>query len=175
MFNYLIPLILGVLIGIVIFYLVSRRFFPVLTGEKPNLASYSEAEVLKLLTANGYKILEKQKKAPIVTYIDDKAFLGFVLVNYTVKKDSKIFAAEIKTLEESDPTESVLRRKLLELGFAAKAEGIILLDLEQKKIQKISFKFPLVERELFFRVFIALFIVFVIAGVVGLLMLLKLF
>jgi len=175
MLTYLIPLLLGILIGIIIFYLVSRRFFPVLTGEKPNTVSYSEAEVEKLLAANGYKIVEKRKKAPIITYVDDKAFLGFVLVNYIVKKDSRTFAAEIKTPEESDPTESNLRRKLLELGFAAKADGIILLDLDQKKIQKISFKFPLVEREFFFKVFIALFIIFVIAGVIGLLMLLKLF
>ena len=175
MLYYLIALFLGVLIGIVLFYLLFRGLHKTSTGAELNPASYSEAEAEKIIHNNGYKILKKHKKFPIMTCVDGKSHLAFIEADFIVEKDKQIYVVEVKTGEELDPTEPRFRRKLLEYIYACRPDGILLLDIASSEIQKISFKLPMVEREHFFRFFIVFFIICIIIGIIGLLILLKLF
>jgi len=175
MLYYLAVLFFGIIIGIALFYLLGRRFSKTLTDIKLNYSSYSEAEAEKIILKNDYKILEKRKKFSIITYIDGKSHLGFIVADFIVEKDKHIYVVEVKTKEEFDPTELNTRRKLLEYTYVCRPNGILLLDINSKNIQEISFKLPIAEREYFFRILIVLFIIFVIIGIIGLLILLKLF
>jgi hypothetical protein len=175
MLYYFAVLFFGIIIGIALFYLLGRRFSKTLTDVKLNPSSYSEAEAEKIIKNNGYKILEKHKKFPVITYVDGKSHLGFIVVDFIAEKDKLTYVVEVKTGEEIDTTEPLVRRKFLEYTYACRPNGILLLDMNSKNIQKISFKLPTAEREYFFRIFIVIFILFVITGIIGLLILLKLF
>src|SRR3989338_17263 len=172
----LISLLVGILLGLFIFFFISQaRQRQQLAKAEPSRFSEKEAE--GLLGQAGYRILDKQFKETIITNIDGKDHVGYLLADYTVQRDKDKFVVVIKTGEgEGDPNEPVFRRKLMEYRLAFKDYGILVLDVGRGELHEVHFRFPH-ERNIdfFFRFLTALFIVFGVIGIIWLLISLKLF
>jgi hypothetical protein len=172
LFYYFIPLFFGIVIGAIALYLLSQLLSP----PKPSVSAprpYSETEVEALLSKNGYRLVEKQKKFPVTTLVDGKSHLGFTPTDYIVEKNKRGYIVEIAT-GAADPGEPILRRKLLEYSYVCRPDGILLLDLSSGQLHAVSFDLPPVDRDRFFPVVITSFILFLIVGIMGMFILLKL-
>lgn len=130
-----------------------------------------------LLRKAGYQILGKNQKESVLVRVDGKDHLGSLEAEYTVRKGGKSYVVVVKRGEGVfDPTEPIFRRKLIEYDRAFGLKGILLVDPEEGEIHEVSFKFPR-ERgiDFYFQFFIALFIIFVLIGIIWLMVQARLF
>lgn len=141
------------------------------------LSGSPKSEVEKTLKKAGYQILGKNQREIVITRIDGKDHLGNLAAEYTVRKDNKNYVVVAKRGEGSfEPTEPALRRSLIEYDRVFGLNGILLVDPEKKEIREVSFKFPR-ERgiDFYFQLFIALFIIAIVIGIIWLMVTIKLF
>lgn len=134
-------------------------------------------EIEKLLKKSGFQILGKNQKETVIVRVDGKDHLGSLEAEYTVRKDGKSYVVVAKRGEGNfDPTEPALRRALIEYDRVFGLNGVLLVDPEEGKIHKVSFKFPR-ERgiDFYFQFFIALFIIAAVIGIIWLMATIKLF
>ena len=68
----------GAVISFVIFFYTSRALLSLKMSRRVEAARFSEEEAEALLKEKGFRIIEKQKRADIITYIDGKPNLGYV-------------------------------------------------------------------------------------------------
>ena len=174
MINYLLLLLLGMVLGMIIFYLIVRKYEKGPTGHEAGLSGYSEADAEKILQNKGYKVTARQNKATVITYVDGKSHLGFVIADLMVEKNDKRYAVKVKSGDSSDPTDPGIRRELLEYEYAHRPDKILVLNMPAGEIHEISFELPRAERESFFKIMLIVFIIFVIIAIIGMLFLLKL-
>lgn len=167
-------LILGLLLGVLLFYYINRRLRNPQNAIEPEAAKFSN-EAERILLRAGFKILDKNKSAPILTIINGKSHLGKVTADFMVEKDKKIYAVHLRSDLAVDLTEPANRQKLIEQDYVFQPDGLLLLDLNQKQLHEVYFEVPKPERENFFTLFIALFIILVIIGIIWLLLQLRLF
>jgi len=133
----------------------------------------------KLLKEKNFKVLKKGLQAPFSLLIDGKKHLVISHFDFLVEKEGKKFIVYVHegTLS-ADPTDPLLRRKLLEIKNTFKDEGLLLLDRSDDSIQEINFDFspPLWGgADRFFHTIVILFIIGVILGIIWLMIYLKLF
>lgn len=133
----------------------------------------------KLLKEKNFKVLKKGLQSPFSLLIDGKKHLVISHFDFLVEKEKKKFVVYVHegTLL-ADPTDPVLRRKLLEIKNAFKDEGLLLLDLSDRSIQEINFDFSRPfwgGADRFFQTIILLFIIGVVSGIIWLMVYLKLF
>lgn len=116
----------------------------------------------QLLKKRGFQILGKNQKGTVLINVDGKEHLGSLEAEYTVRKDGKDY---VVITEKADPTDPVLRRKLIEYHQIFGLSGLLLVDPEEETMREIRLRFPR-ERgiDFYFQFIIALFI---IAGVIG--------
>jgi hypothetical protein len=174
MISYLLLLLLGMALGMIVFYLIIRRYENGPAGRDPGLSGYSEVEAEKILQNKGYKVTARQNKAAVITYIDGKSHLGFVAADFIVEKNDKRYAVKVKSGESGDPTDPGVRRELLEYEYAHRPDGILMLNLPSGEVHDISFELPRAESESFFKIMLIAFIIFIIVAIIGMLFLLKL-
>lgn len=105
-------------------------------------AHFAEKEAESFLQKHGFTIIERQKRAPVITYIDGKSHLSYVQADFIVKKDNRCYVVEVKTGGMADPAEPIVRRQLLEYDYVFNLDGIIFLNMEQKTLQYIEFEMP---------------------------------
>lgn len=175
MIFYLVPLLVGIFIGLILFYFLSRFLVFKSSSTQIKVIPYSEEEAVRLLENNSYKVLEKQKQAPIITRIDGKSHLGHIMADFLVEKDNKKYAVKVRTGEGADPHDPVVRRQLIEYDYVYKPIRLLFLDMNAGEIHEISFDLPRPERETFFFIFMAVFVILIIIGIIWLLIQLKLF
>lgn len=172
----LISLLIGILLGLFIFFFISQvRQRKQIANTEP--ARFSEKDVESQLTRAGYRILDKQAKETVVANIDGKDHFGFLLADYTVQRGKDKFVVVVKTGEGgADPNEPIFRRRLMEYRHVFKNHGILVLDVGRGELHEVYFRFPH-ERDIdfFFRFLTAIFIVFGVIGIFWLLVSLKLF
>lgn len=175
-YTILISTLIGILIGLLLFYIISRR-----AGRGRAVASegprFSEREAESLLHRDGYQILDKQPRGTVITNIDRKSHFGYLETDYLVRKNKKDFVATVHVTEgEPDPNEPALRRKLLAYDRVFSPDALLVLDLNQGRIYEVSFNFPR-ERNIdfFFRFLIGLFIILLVIGIIWLLTQMQLF
>jgi hypothetical protein len=171
----LLTLLLGILIGLLLFYFLNRRLISSAARTRVETAKYSEAEAEKLLVKQGFTILEKQKRTPLIVWVDGKSHLSYVLADFLVQKDKKTYVVEVKTGQAADPTEPATRRQLLEYEYVYRPDGLLLLDMNLGELHEVDFELPRAERENFLAIFLPLFIILIIIGIIWLLIQLKLF
>jgi hypothetical protein len=156
----------GAVLGFIIFYLANRLFISFKMSNRVLTAQFSEKEAEDLLKKKGYKIIAKQKRADVVTYIDGKPNLGFVQADFIVEKNGKRYVAEVKAGElVSDPTEPSTRRQLLEYKFAYKPYGLLLVDMTDKSLHHIDFEHPSYSEDRIFRLILASLVVIIAIGI----------
>jgi hypothetical protein len=126
-------------------------------------------EAEKILKRLGYKIRGKNKKAPVVTSVNDRDISDFVQADLLAKKKRKDYVVEVKEGEFSEASDPLLRRRLQELKSAFKTHGIIIVNLNRGEIHKILFRFPKIKGEFFVKIIIFIFTIAVIVGIIWLL------
>lgn len=132
--------LLGMLFGSLLFWQCYRWWRAYRLRKKVIRAKRGEKGALDLLEAEGYKIVELQKKAPVCATVDGKECKTYIAADVLVCKNGRMFVAEIKTGGEAPRvTHAPTRRQLLEYFFIFKPHGILLVDMEQKKICKVVF------------------------------------
>ena len=103
-------------------------------------AQEGERKAEKLLRSKGYSIEGRQVKEKSGLYVDGVWCEVEVRVDFIVRKRRKKFVAEVKTGKTApDPTQASTRRQLLEYSLVFKKHGVLLIDMEEKKIREISF------------------------------------
>ena len=132
-------LILGIIIGGFLFYIINKKFTNIKIKRILANAKKAEKEAVYLLSNHGYRIISMQEKRNIITYIDGKPYPSYVKVDLIVQKKGKRYIVEVKTGQQTKATTALVRRQLLEYYLVFNPEGIILLDMDRKKIQTIEF------------------------------------
>ncbi len=173
--NYILILFVGIIIGILLFFILNRIFYKPQNLVRSNPIAYSEEQAEKIIGDNGYLILEKQKKFPIIIFIDGKSHLGFIIADYLVEKDKKKYVIYVKTGEEPDLLEPKTRQILLEYDYVCSPTKLLVLNIDRVQIHEISFKLPEEERDSFLKIFIPVFILLLLIGIIGLFIALKIF
>ena len=157
----------GAVIGGVLFFFASRALFSHKMSRRVELAQFSQEEAESLLKKKGFRIIDKQRRADVITYIDGKPNLGFVQADFIVEKNGKKYVAEVKAGEMvSDPTEPSTRRQLLEYKFAYKPYGILLVNMLDRTIHNIDFETPSRSEDKIFRLILGALIVIIVLGIV---------
>jgi hypothetical protein len=164
----------GAVAGFVLFYFASKVFISLKMSRRVELSQISQEEAEALLKKKGFKILAKQKRADLITYIDGKPNLSFVQADFIVEKNGKKYVAEVKAGElVSDPTEPSTRRQLLEYKFAYKLDGVLLVDMIGKSIHLIDFEYPTYGEERIFKLILGALVVIIVACVLWIFMSIK--
>jgi len=99
-----------------------------------------ETAAIKLLNSNGYQIEGKQVRRKSGMYVDGEWLEIEVRVDFIATKKRKKFVVEVKTgTMAPDPTHAPTRRQLLEYSLIFEGHEMLLVDMEEKLIKKISF------------------------------------
>ena len=143
LYIYIIILAAGLILGGFTFNYFSRVFKRKAYVDRAEFARFSEEEAEEFLKKNGYKIIEKKKKATVMTNIDGKDHVGYVVCDYIVKKGRKIYVAEVKSGQVGvNPNEPSTRRQLLEYDYVYNPDGLLLVNMLDQQIHEVSFYFP---------------------------------
>lgn len=135
--------ITGAVIGFILFFFLSKAMFSLKMSRRVELSQISQEEAEALLKKKGFRIIDKQKRADIVTYVDGKPNLGYVQADFIVEKNGKKYVAEVKAGEMvSDPNETSTRRQMLEYKFAYKPFGLLLVNMLDRTIHSVDFESP---------------------------------
>ncbi|TYP51645.1 PD-(D/E)XK nuclease family protein [Thermosediminibacter litoriperuensis] len=103
-------------------------------------ARISERRAVSLLKKHGFDIVDVQKEASYAVFVNGKPHEVTVRADVIVKKGGKIYVAEIKSGKVSPSLNtSATRRQLLEYYLVYKPAGLILVDMEQKKIKTVEY------------------------------------
>jgi len=107
-----------------------------------NKGRKAEKAAEKILTKNGYTIIETQKSKSLLVTIGDKLHHYIVRIDYLVKKRGKIYVVEVKSGDKIPYiTNRETRRQMLEYYLAFQPRGILLLNMKNKSISEVRFQF----------------------------------
>lgn len=140
MMTYADVFILGIIIGgLSLFYLhkIGRNF---ILKRKLKKARRGEIAAVQFLKNNGFSIVGIQEKRTITTWVDGVPHNNTIRVDFLVRKWGKTYIAEVKTGRKApNPFLVDTRRQLLEYYLAYGSYGILLVDMEKKRMHEISF------------------------------------
>ncbi|ADL08060.1 PD-(D/E)XK nuclease family protein [Thermosediminibacter oceani] len=129
-------IILGAILGI----LGWKYFLDLKLRKRMEKARISERGAVSLLKKHGFDIVDVQKEASYEVFVNGKPHKVTVRADVIVKKDGKIYVAEIKSGKTSPSLNtSATRRQLLEYYLVYKPAGLILVDMEQRKIKTVEY------------------------------------
>jgi hypothetical protein len=173
----ILTLLIGIAAGWVSLYLVGRWWRGLWLRRQMGDARIAEEEAGQLLEAKGFKVIGRQKRAEVITYVDGKPHIGYVQADFIATRRDKVYVAEVKTGSYApDITEPSTRRQLLEYDFVYKPDGILLVDMTERRIHLIEFGLPERQRtEKFALVVAGLMIISILAGLLFLFIQVKLF
>ena len=173
----LISIMVGVVLGVLLFYVLSKLWGHGKYSVYTEGSRFSEKEAEEILQRAGYQMLAKRQKETVITKVDGKDHLGYLEADYTVRKNKRKYVVVVHSGEgDPDPNEPNYRRRLLEYDRVFRPYALLVLDLSRGEIHEVNFHFPH-ERNIdfFFRFLIALFIIAVVIGIIWLLVTLRLF
>lgn len=130
----------------------------------------------RLLKAAGYEVTSRQPKRTVIAAVNGQDHAGYLQADYLVKRAKEKFVAIIKQGEGNDPAEPIFRRKLLELSYIFDPDALLLLDLNEGRIDRVDYSFPR-ERNIdaFFRALIWIAVILGVLGLIWLLTVIRLF
>jgi hypothetical protein len=155
---------------------VSRLLTRWMLRRRMGEAREAEEEAEILLRSKGFKIIDRQRRATILTYIDGKPNISYVQADFIVEKKGKTFVAEVKTGEFApDIMETNTRRQLLEYDFVYKPDGILLVDMVERRIKEVEFGLPEERKEKFAVLIVGTIFILIILGLIWLFIQVRLF
>lgn len=103
-------------------------------------ASKKEYEAKSFLEKKGFKVIQCQKEFSYTLLLNKQETTVNLRFDYIVEKSGKRFIAEVKTGKTAiNINHAPTRRQLLEYCYATGSKGILLVDMENKKISTIEF------------------------------------
>jgi hypothetical protein len=156
----------GAVAGSIVFFFLSKFLFSQKMSHRVLDSQVSQEEAEILLKRKGFRIIDKQRRADIITYVDGRPNLSFVVADFIVEKDKKRYVAEVKggTLV-ADATEPSTRRQMLEYKFAYKPDGMLLVDMIDRSIHTIDFEHPTYAEDKIFRLILGALVAIIAACV----------
>jgi hypothetical protein len=149
----------GAIAGSIVFFLISKAFFSMKMSRRVLDAQISQEEAEELLKKKGFRIIDRQMRADIITNVDGRPNLSYVQADFIVEKDKKKYVAEVKGgAMVADATEPSTRRQLLEYKFAYKPDGILLVDMIDRSIHLIDFEYPTYAEDKIFRLILGVLV-----------------
>lgn len=132
--------IIGLIVGGIVFYRIHKLFKASSFKRRMRKGKRAEQAAVKLLNQEGYKIVKTQETVTITTYIDGQPYKNHIRADFIVRKGLKKYVAEVKTgTTAPQASNAATRRQLLEYYLVYKPTGVILVDMEKKKIRTIEF------------------------------------
>lgn len=106
-------------------------------------ARRGELDAESLLSAEGYRVVDRQVRARMRYRIDGVAREAVVVADLLVERRGQRYVAEVKTGERApDPLGRATRRQLLEYAHAFDGAGVLLVDAEASAIHVVEVPAP---------------------------------
>lgn len=135
-------IVFGVIIGILITIYILKLFRHRTLTRRIQKAKKSEYKAIQFIESQGFEVLDIQKDRTYTLFIDDKPHDVTVRADMIVRKGNKIYVAEVKTGEKvTSPKYRETRRQLLEYFFVYQPNGLLLIDMEKRKIKTVVYSF----------------------------------
>ena len=101
-----------------------------------------ENDARPFLVKKGFQILGEQVEIIHDYEVDGHPESSTIVVDYLVKKRSKVYIVEVKSgVSATSIQNGATRRQILEYDFVMKNDGVILLDMEHQQMHRVRF-FP---------------------------------
>lgn len=113
--------------------------------ERKKKKKFKKAEILEeeastFLQKNGYEVIERHPEIGYTLSVNGEEYSIKVTPDYLVRKEGEILIAEVKTGESApDISNRHTRRQILEYYIASEYDGVILVDMENREINRIDF------------------------------------
>jgi Holliday junction resolvase-like predicted endonuclease len=99
-----------------------------------------ERRAARLLERAGYRILEDQLSQETGFWIDDQWCPVTVRADFLVARRGKVYVAEVKTGKTApNPAATATRRQLFEYAHVYDADGLLLVDMEARRLRCVRF------------------------------------
>jgi HAMP domain-containing protein len=103
-------------------------------------AQRAERDAAALLEASGFLVLGRQRRQRWALDVDGRALEFTLVADYLVERGGRRWVAEVKTGERAlDLRHGPTRRQLLEYQQAFGVDGVLLVDAEGQRLQRVSF------------------------------------
>jgi membrane protein implicated in regulation of membrane protease activity len=103
-------------------------------------AQAGEQQAEQLLIEHGYDIEAVQPRTQYLLECDGERFDVELRADMLVNRGGERFVVDVKTGEQAPRiTTAATRRQLLEYGVAYRVDGILLVDIDRERIQRIRF------------------------------------
>ena len=132
-------------------------------AEQTARATAGEALAEKLLTRAGFTVEARQATQRWAVRVDGEAHEVTLRADFVVRRRGRRYVAEVKTGEAAPAiTAPATRRQLLEYRCAFGADGVLLVDAEERRVHAIDFALPPTPSSL--RAVVAAFLVGLLVG-----------
>ncbi|MCK5824429.1 MAG: hypothetical protein KAG96_03385 [Ichthyobacteriaceae bacterium] len=99
-----------------------------------------EIKARGFLESKGYKIISEQEIHYHKYSVNGKEYKSKLILDYVVEKSGKKYIVEVKSGQSAVSLhDKNSRRQLLEYDFVIENDGVFLLDMESKNMQKVNF------------------------------------
>lgn len=106
-------------------------------------ASAAERDAVVLARRAGYRVLDTQVQGKARLWVDGRRHDADVRADLLLARFGRRFIGEVKTgARAPDPTDRATRRQLLEYHHAFGADGLLLFDMEARRIRRVDFGAP---------------------------------
>lgn len=138
---FVLALILTLLAGILVGSLMRKQQARSKARERNGRAQRGEVEAPAILRAAGYRVVETQARRLSIIEVDGEEKPFGLRADLIVQDSSgRRFVADVKTGKEAPkPTNASTRRQLLEYVLIYQVEGVLLVDMEQRKVMRVKF------------------------------------
>ena len=137
--NTLQYFVVGAFFGVICLLYIIKQYKRYKIKKRLKRAKTGESKAISLLKKQGFEILELQKENYYNILVDNKPYKASVKADMIVKKRNKIYVVEVKTGKKApSPKLPATRRQLLEYYMVYKPDGLLLVDMEQKKIKSLT-------------------------------------
>lgn len=144
-----------------------------------NFSSTSKNEEQEAyLTKSGFKVLARKPKAMVITRVSGKDHLGKLEAEYLVSRDNHQYIVIVQHGEGAlDPSDPIVRRRLVEFDRAFNYHGVILFNPHESQLQIVNFRFVREKGwlDLFFQFLMFGLAIAVVAGIIWLMIYIKMF
>jgi hypothetical protein len=130
---------LAALIGVLFWFWLKRDRL----RRRFNKASQAEEDALHLARKAGYRVLSTQVAGVATIIVDGERLESALRADMLLSRWGRRYIGEVKSGKRApDPKERATRRQLLEYSLAFEADGLLLFDMEKKRIRRIEFPRP---------------------------------
>jgi hypothetical protein len=140
------PVVVAALVAVFLAgFLASRFVFERLRSHRTRArlarAKRGERRAAVLLQRLGYRIEGREVVAEYAVRVGSASRTVCLRADYVVSRASRRFVAEVKTGQAADIEVSSTRRQLLEYERAFAVDGVLLVDPENERIDRVDFRF----------------------------------